>query len=171
MRKCLCALFSALFSGCAAAPAGIAPVNGFDLGRYLGVWHEVARLDHSFERGLTDVTAEYSLLPGGGVKVVNRGFSRAKNKWKEAVGRAYFTGDSGTGQLKVSFFRPFYGGYNIIDLDKEGYSYSLVCGPDRSYLWILARGGDLPPETLKRLTEKAAALGFKTGALIFPGQK
>ena len=102
---------------------------------------------------------------------MNRGFSRAKNKWKEAVGRAYFTGDSGTGQLKVSFFRPFYGGYNIIDLDKEGYSYSLVCGPDRSYLWILARGGDLPPETLKRLTEKAAALGFKTGALIFPGQK
>jgi len=170
MNKYLALLCAAAFAGCAGAPKGIKPVTGFELNRYLGTWHEIARLDHSFERGLVKVTAEYSLLPDGGVKVVNRGFDAKKGKWKEAAGRAYFTGDKTTGQLKVSFFRPFYGGYNIIELDREGYSYALVCGPSLSYLWILARSPELPPALLENLAGKAKALGFETDKLIFPGR-
>lgn len=168
MKKTICALFALLFSGCATAPKGVEPVTGFELDRYLGTWHEVARLDHSFERGLTGVTAEYSMREDGGVRVLNRGYSAAKGIWKKAEGRAYFTGDKAVGQLKVSFFRPFYGGYNIIDLN-PGYSYALVVGPSYKYLWILARNPDLPKETVDRLTAKARELGFPTDKLIFPG--
>ncbi|OGR76071.1 MAG: lipocalin [Elusimicrobia bacterium GWC2_64_44] len=171
MKKLILLLCSLLFSGCASVPEGVTVVEGFELDRYLGTWHEVARLDHSFERGLVSVTAEYSMRPDGGLKVLNKGFDPAKNKWKEAEGRAYFTGSPSEGRLKVSFFRPFYGGYNIVELDKEGYAYSLVAGPDRSYLWILARKPELPPAVLERLVARAAALGFDTSKLIYPGVK
>ncbi len=168
MKKyfCLAAFF---FTGCAGAPKGAEPVAGFEIGRYLGTWHEIARLDHSFERGLTGVTADYSLRDDGGVKVLNRGYHAEKGIWKQAEGRAYFTGDKTVGQLKVSFFRPFYGGYNIIELDKENYAYALIAGPNLSYLWILARTTELSPEITAKLTAKAKALGFETEKLIFPG--
>ena len=169
MKKYIYALSVFLLGGCATAPKGVAPVSGFELGRYLGTWHEIARLDHSFERGLSNVTAEYSLREDGGVKVINRGYKAAGAEWKEAEGRAYFTGDKSVGQLKVSFFRPFYGGYNIIELDREAYSYSLVAGPSRSYLWILARKPELSQEVLKRLVDRAKELGLETEKLIFPG--
>ncbi len=169
MKKYICALFAVLSAGCATAPKGIVPVSGFELQRYLGTWHEIARLDHSFERGLVGVTAEYSLRQDGGVKVVNRGYKTSAGIWKEAEGRAYFTGDGAVGQLKVSFFRPFYGGYNIIELDREGYSYALVAGPSRSYLWILAREPELSPQITQRLVNRAGELGFNTEKLIFPG--
>ena len=126
-------ILSMLFlAGCTGVPEGITPVTGFQLERYLGKWYEIARLDHSFERGLSHVTAEYSMRPDGGVKVLNRGFSAEKNRWKEAEGRAYFADGPGKGHLKVSFFGPFYGAYVILELDKENYQYSLLCGPDRS---------------------------------------
>jgi len=172
MKKYLKILAGAAFAlaGCATGlPEGAVAVDGFELGRYLGKWHEIARLDHKFERGLTQVSAEYSMRPDGGVKVLNRGYNPAKKEWKEAEGRAYFIGDSSVGRLKVSFFGPFYGGYNIIELDKENYSYSLVCGPDRSYLWILARTPALDAAVLEKLKAKAAALGFDTAKLIYPG--
>ncbi|HAF95603.1 MAG: lipocalin [Elusimicrobia bacterium GWC2_51_8] len=169
MKKYLCALFAVLSAGCATVPKGMAPVSGFEVQRYLGTWHEIARLDHSFERGLVSVTAEYSLRQDGGVKVVNRGYKTSSDKWKEAEGRAYFTGDRAVGQLKVSFFRPFYGGYNIIELDRENYSYAMVAGPSRSYLWILARAPELPPQIIRHLVIRARELGFDTEKLIFPG--
>ncbi|HAT72516.1 MAG TPA: lipocalin [Elusimicrobia bacterium] len=159
----------ALFGGCATAPKGVAPVAGFELPRYLGTWHEIARLDHSFERGLTGVTAEYSMREDGGVNVVNRGYKAATGEWKEAEGRAYFTGPASVGQLKVSFFRPFYGGYNIVELDRQGYSYVLVAGPSLKYLWLLARNPELAPDIVARLVARAGELGFDTGKLIFPG--
>jgi len=169
MKKLLL-LVPLLLSGCSlGAPEGVTPVSGFELERYLGKWHEIARLDHRFERGLTQVTAEYSLRGDGGVRVLNRGYKAAKREWKQAEGRAYFNGDKSVGSLRVSFFRPFYGGYNIVELDKENYSYALVCGPDRSYLWILAREPQLDPEVLERLKARAAELGFDTAALVFPG--
>ena len=171
MFKSILVVLAALLSGCASVPKGLVPVTGFELPRYLGTWHEIARLDHSFERGLSAVTADYSMRPDGGVKVLNKGFSAADNKWKEAEGRAYFTGDPGTGSLKVSFFRPFYGGYHIIELDKDAYRYALVAGPSRKYLWILARTPELKPEITARLVEKARALGFETDKLIFPAGK
>lgn len=169
MRRLLAALALGLCGCATGAPEGVEPVTGFELDRYLGKWHEIARLDHRFERGLSKVSAEYSMRGDGGVRVVNRGYDAAKEEWKEAEGRAYFTGDSSVGSLKVSFFRPFYGGYNIIELDREGYSYALVCGPDRSYLWILARAPELDPATLERLRARAAELGFDTEKLIYPG--
>lgn len=154
-------------SGCVGIPDNVEPVRGFDVNRYLGRWYEIARLDHSFERGLQKVTAEYSLREDGGVKVVNKGFNQETKVWKEAVGKAYFLGDPSIGRLKVSFFGPFYGSYNIVGLDKENYSYSLVCGPDRSYLWILAREPVLAESIKTKLMEKAKVLGFKTEQLIF----
>ena len=151
---------------CVGIPENVSPVTGFDIDRYLGTWHEIARLDHSFERGLEKVTAEYSLRDDGGIKVVNRGFDPKKKKWKEAIGKAYFVGDSNIGRLKVSFWGPFYASYNVIDLDKKGYSYALVCGPRKTYLWILAREPRME-ETLKlKLIDKAKALGFATEKMI-----
>jgi apolipoprotein D and lipocalin family protein len=155
------------FSGCVGIPKNVTPVDNFALDRYLGKWYEIARLDHSFERGLTNVTAEYSLRSDGGVRVLNRGYSGKDAKWKEVEGKAYFVQQPDKGYLKVSFFGPFYGAYVIFELDHEGYQYSLVCGPDKSYLWILARGTEISDEVKKVLIGKAAALGFDTDKLIF----
>ncbi len=158
-------LVGVLQLGCTALPKGVTPVRGFVVGRYLGEWHEVARLDHRFERGLTRVTATYSLRTDGGIRVVNRGWLAAKGRWKEAEGRAYLAGAADEGRLKVSFFGPFYGTYAILALDPE--RYALVCGPDRSYLWILARQLRLDAPTLARLVQQARELGFATDKLIY----
>lgn len=149
-----CSLLLLSVAGCVSIPDGVEPVKGFQLSRYLGKWYEIARLDHSFERGLSNVSAEYSLRDDGGVRVVNRGYDQDNDEWNEAIGKGYFIGDSNIGQLKVSFFGPFYGAYNIIELDKEGYQYSLVSGPDYSYLWILARTTELEQSIIKSLVEK-----------------
>ncbi len=156
--------------GCTGIPDNVTPVSGFDVNRYLGTWYEIARLDHSFERGLVRITARYSLRDDGGLRVLNRGYDARKGRWREAEGKAYFTGASDVGRLKVSFFGPFYGGYNIIELDRD-YRYALVCGPDRSYLWILARTPELDAATLSRLVAVAERLGFDTGRLIYVDQQ
>ena len=132
-------LLVCLLTGCIGIPENVKPVDNFKLEKYLGKWYEIARLDHSFERGLSRVTADYSLRPDGGVKVINRGYSAKDNKWKEAVGKAYFVKGPDQGFLKVSFFGPFYGSYVVFALDHENYQYALVSGPDKSYLWLLAR--------------------------------
>jgi apolipoprotein D and lipocalin family protein len=155
-----------LLAGCVGIPDNISPVTGFDVRRYMGLWYEIARLDHSFERGLEKVQAHYSLAADGSIRVVNRGYNPATNQWKEAVGKASFVSDPDTGRLKVSFFGPFYGGYNIIALDQQHYSYALVCGPSRSYLWILAREPRLDASIEAALIDKAKALGFETEKLI-----
>jgi len=157
----------ALLSGCTGIPDGVEAVSGFQLDRYLGTWYEIARLDHSFERGLTSVTADYSLRDDGGVHVINRGYDAVAGEWDEAVGKAYFVGDPDVGRLKVSFFGPFYGGYNIVELDHENYQYSLVAGPNRTYLWLLARSPDLDQEVVQRLVGMARELGFATDELIW----
>ena len=162
----LLAVLAMLLSACTGAPDGVDVVSGFELDRYLGSWYEIARLDHSFERGLSNVTANYSLRDDGGVKVINRGYNAKDGEWDEAEGKAYFVGEKDVGQLKVSFFGPFYGGYNIIELDKEDYQYSMVAGPDRSYLWILSRTPQMDPELLQSLVASARELGFATDELI-----
>lgn len=159
--------FLAMCAGCVGIPDGVEAVKGFDVKRYLGTWYEIARLDHSFERGLTKVRAEYTLRDDGGIKVVNRGFDPRKNAWKEATGKAYFVAGPDVGRLKVSFFGPFYGGYNILELDRKDYSYALVCGPSRKYLWILAREPELEESVMAALIEKVRGLGFDTDELIF----
>jgi apolipoprotein D and lipocalin family protein len=163
----LAAVAAAMLAGCAVkVPEGIEPVTGFDVERYMGRWHEIARLDHSFERGMERVTADYALQPDGTVRVTNRGFKTAQGEWEEAVGTARFVGSPDVGALKVSFFGPFYGGYNIVDLDPQ-YQHALIAGPSRSYLWILSRTPNPPAAEVERLVAKAAALGFDTGALIY----
>jgi apolipoprotein D and lipocalin family protein len=166
----LAALFLTLQSGCTGSPDGVTVVTGFEIDRYLGTWHEIARLDHSFERGLSAVTANYSLRDDGGVHVLNRGYNDQSGEWDEAIGKAYFVGASDVGHLKVSFFGPFYGGYNIVELDKSGYQYSLVAGPNRNYLWILSRTPKMQPDILQSLVTKAEELGFATDELIFVNQ-
>ena len=166
MIKRLLFFIPILILGCVNIPENVSPVIGFDIDRYLGTWYEIARLDHSFERGLEKVTAEYSLRDDGGIKVVNKGFDSQKKRWKEAIGKAYFVGDSNLGSLKVSFWGPFYSSYNIIDLDKKNYSYSLVCGPNKSYLWILAREPHMEESLKFELINRAKDLGFETDKLI-----
>jgi apolipoprotein D and lipocalin family protein len=151
-------------------PEKVTPVQNFDLERYLGKWYEIARLDHSFERGLKQVTAEYSLRKDGGVSVVNRGFLVDEEEWKEAEGKAYFVGDPEEGYLKVSFFGPFYGSYVIFGLDQEKYQYAFISGPDLSYLWLLSRKPVLESEIIARFTREANRLGFNTDELIFVEQ-
>lgn len=154
-------------AGCTGLPENVMPVSDFKLEKYLGTWYEIARLDHSFERGLTRVTADYSLRDDGGVRVLNRGYSARDRAWKEAEGKAYFANQSDQGYLKVSFFGPFYGSYVVLALDREGYQYSLVSGPDKSYLWILARHPRLDKAVLDGLIAKATTAGFDTSKLIW----
>ncbi len=163
-------LLIGLLPGCTGIPPKVKPVNDFNIEKYLGKWYEIARLDHSFERGLSQVTAEYSLRDDGGVRVINKGYSKKDKRWKVAEGKAYFVEKPNVGYLKVSFFGPFYGSYVIFGLDRQSYQYSLACGPNKSYLWILARAPELKPELKERLVSEAAALGFDTSKLIFVTQ-
>ena len=167
MREFIVGMMSLFLSGCLGIPKNVSPVKEFELKKYLGKWYEIARLDHSFERGLNNVTAEYSLRDDGGVKVINRGFSGTKNKWKEAEGKAYFVRGKDEGYLKVSFFGPFYGSYVVFELDKENYQYALVSGAKKSYLWFLARTPTVSKELLDRFVKTAKEQGFDTDKLIF----
>jgi apolipoprotein D and lipocalin family protein len=160
----LCTL---LLAGCVAAPKGVSVVESFDLDSYLGTWYEIARLDHRFERDLSHVSATYTKRKDGGIDALNRGFNRQTNSWKDARGRAYPVSETGVASLKVTFFWPFYAGYNVIELDHQGYQYAMVCGPDRSYLWILARQQQLDKSIVRRLVDKAQELGFKADELIY----
>jgi apolipoprotein D and lipocalin family protein len=170
MQKLFIIILAVLLSGCTGLPENVRPVNNFKVEKYLGKWYEIARLDHSFERGLTRITAEYSLRDDGGLKVVNRGYSASENKWQEAEGKAYFVGDPNQAYLKVSFFEPIYGSYIVFELDHDNYQYALVSGPDKSYLWLLAREPKIKDEIKKTLIAKAASLGFDTSQLIFVDQ-
>ncbi|MGK5080947.1 lipocalin family protein [Janthinobacterium sp. HLX7-2] len=163
----LCAL---LLAGCVGRPENIEPVSHFDSSKYLGKWYEIARLEHSFERGLSQVTADYSLRQDGGLKVINRGYKDADAVWKEVEGKAYFVDRKDVGYLKVSFFGPFYGSYIIFDLDPQAYSYSLISGPDKSYLWLLSRTPTMDPALQQKLVDKARGLGFDTSKLIYVKQ-
>ena len=161
-------LFLSLFlSGCTGLPKGVEPVGNFELNRYLGKWYEIARLDHSFERGMDNVSAEYSLREDGGVKVINRGFLVEDKEWRQAEGKAYFVETTDKGYLKVSFFGPFYGSYAVFELDKEKYQYAFVAGPDTSYLWMLARKPDVNDKLINQFIQRADSLGFNTKNLIF----
>ncbi len=167
VRRISLILSLALLAGCTGIPEGIQPVQRFDVQRYLGAWHEIARLDHRFERGLTAISATYSARADGGIDVLNRGYDSTREKWRDARGRAYFTGAADVASLKVSFFGPFYGGYHVFALDPE-YQWAVVSGPNRDYLWILARQPALPADLLRQLVERARQAGFDTAELIYP---
>lgn len=154
-----------LLAGCTGVPQGVTPVRGFQAERYLGTWYEIARLDHSFERGLSDVSATYQRRADGGIDVLNKGYDPVKNVWNEARGRAYFLDTPDIGSLKVSFFGPFYGGYHVMALDPD-YRWAMVAGPDHDYFWILARTPSLHDDVLNTLMQTARQAGFDLRGLI-----
>ena len=163
-----CALVFLLCAGltaCTGIPSGLNAVRDFAVDRYLGTWYEAARLDHAFERGLSDVSATYTRQADGSLRVVSRGYDAERGRWKEAVGRAEFIGAPDLGSLQVSFFGPFYGGYHVVELDPD-YRWAIVAGPSRDYLWLLTRTQHAPTELVDRMIESAARLGFPTERLI-----
>lgn len=153
-------------SGCASVPSGMKPVTSFQPEKYLGRWYEIARMDHSFERHLTHVSATYTELPGERIEVVNRGYDTNAGRWKEIRGKAKPAGDPETGSLLVSFFPPFSAGYHVFALDRQDYQWALVAGPNRKYLWVLSRRPSLSPSLKQKLYHLAAEAGYDTGSLI-----
>ena len=166
MHRLLMLLISLLMISCVEIPEGVEPVSGFELDQYLGKWYEIARLDHRFERGLNNVTAEYSLRADGGVTIKNRGYMVMHSEWRDAEGKAFFVGETNTGHLKVSYLPLTWGSYAIFELDPD-YQYAFVCGDDTSYLWLLSRTSQLDEYVLDDFIEKAEALGFDTSKLIY----
>jgi len=165
MRTFLLSIALMTIVSCAGIPEGVEPVRNFDLDRYLGTWYELARLDHRFERGLSHVSAYYQKRSDGGIDVLNRGYDASKNRWKEASGRAYFVSDENIGHLKVTFFWPFYSGYNIVWLDAE-YNHAIVTGPNEKYLWYLSRTEKIDEATWNFFIVHAESLGFNVEGLI-----
>lgn len=155
-------------TSCSSMPEKAKPVDPFDVNRYLGTWYEIARLDNRFEKDLDNAVAQYSLNADGSVNVINSGYNFKKNKWVSANGTAKFRGDKDIAALKVSFFGPFYAGYNVIAL--EDYKYALVAGKDLDYLWILSRSKTIPENIRQNFISKAQNIGYDTSKLIWVKQ-
>lgn len=158
-------LFS-LINACSSIPEGATAVSPFNKEKYLGKWYEIARFDYRFEKDLSNVTAEYSLKENGKIKVVNRGYNYIKKKREEAIGKAKFAKDDNTGMLKVSFFGPFYSGYNVISLQGD-YQYALIAGSSLDYLWILSRSKTIPNKVKGEFLEKAKSIGYDIDKLVW----
>ena len=159
-----------LASGCAVhVPSNIRPVEGFDVSKYAGQWYEIARIDHRFEKGLINTTANYTLNADGSVKVINRGYHPEKQAWKESEGIAKFIGDKNVAALKVSFFGPFYGGYNVVALDPN-YQVSMVIGQNTDYFWLLSRQKTMPQAQVLQALQKAGAMGVDVNKVILVKQ-
>lgn len=155
-----------LINSCVSIPKTAAAVTNFDANRYLGKWYEIARIDFRFEKNMNNTTAQYSMNPDGSIKVVNRGFKYTVNEWKEAVGKAKFVESPDIARLKVSFFGPFYAGYNVVELDKD-YKYALVIGNSARYCWILSRTTTIPQNIKTKYLETAKRIGVDTEKLIW----
>ena len=163
---CLTLKIMLMFSSCSTIPDGAVAVKPFDVNKYLGKWYEIARLDFKYERNLNNTTAEYSLRDDGKIKVDNKGFNTKTNAWKQAIGKAKFAGDKDVAMLKVSFFGPFYSGYNVIGLDPD-YKYALIAGKNLKYLWILSRETTIPDDIKQNYLKTAEGLGYKTADLVW----
>lgn len=169
-RHWLPVMSALLLSACVGVPENIQPVTDFDSKRYLGKWYEIARLDHSFERGLTHVSATYEPRDDGGIRVINKGYAEDKESWKVAEGKAYFVESEDVGYLKVSFFGPFYGSYVVFKLDRENYQWAYVTSHNRKYLWLLARTPSVSDAIRQDFLNTAKTQGFDTDELIFVEQ-
>lgn len=150
-------------------PAYADVVEDFDVEKYGGRWYEIARFDFKHEKDLKNVTAEYTLLDDGSIEVVNRGFNTKKGEWQEARGKAKLNGKPRQGALKVSFFGPFYSGYNVVMMS-PAYKHALVFGESRDYIWILSRTPDISPAAKKKFLDKALAAGYDLDRLVWTEQ-
>lgn len=146
-------------------------ITTFDLDRYLGKWYEITRYDHSFERDLVGCEAEYTLRDDGKIKVLNSGHLKTlSGPYKESTGKAILNKNGKPGQLRVSFFGPFYSDYNILELAPD-YSYSVVGSNSPKYLWILSRTPQLKPEVEQKIVKNLQKRGYDTSKLIWVQQK
>jgi apolipoprotein D and lipocalin family protein len=180
MRKYIYLLFISItsvfiLSACASqavyrqSSSPLKSVNSVNLNRYLGTWYEIYRLPNRFESiDCVTVSAQYALRDDGHVSVLNTCLK--KDGPKVAKGIAKAVPGSNNSQLKVSFFRPFYGDYWVIDL-AEDYSWVLVGEPAGKYFWILARQKQLDPKLEEALLQKAEKLGYQRKDLIKPTNK
>lgn len=144
-------------------------VKNLDLNRYLGIWYEIARFDHSFERGMEDVRAMYTLNDDGTVQVCNTGWK--DGKFRQTKGKAFVPDPVGNpGLLRVSFFGPFYSDYRVLMIDRD-YEYALVGSKSGKYLWILSRMPSVPDGTMASILTEAERRGYDTEDLIWVHQK
>lgn len=162
-------MFALVLISCRTIPRGVTAVKPFSQEKYLGTWYEIARLDYKYERHLDHVTAEYGLKPNGLISVTNKGFNYKTQKWEESRGKAKPVSDPKEAKLKVSFFGPFYSGYNVIAIDDE-YQYALVAGKNTDYLWLLSRSKTMPEEVKAGFLKKASTIGYNTGQLVWVKQ-
>lgn len=153
-------------SSCKTIPKGARAVKPFDGEKYLGKWFEIARLDFRFEKNLNNTTAQYSFNPDGSIRVLNKGYNFKKNEWKEATGKAKFVSSKDEAKLKVSFFGPFYSGYNVIAIDPD-YKYALVAGKSLKYLWLLSRENTMPDKVKQAYLDIAQQVGYNTSELVW----
>ncbi|QKJ29009.1 lipocalin family protein [Mucilaginibacter mali] len=151
-------------------PKGAIVVNNFEINSYLGQWYEIARFNYRFEKGLQNVTAHYSLNKNGTVKVINRGQEISTGRWRESTGKAKFAGEENIGMLKVSFFGPFYAAYNVIAI-ADDYQHALVAGKNLDYLWLLSRAPEMPDAVRNSFLQKAWAIGYDVGKLVWTQQQ
>ncbi len=162
-------VLSLIIAGCSAKNPPLETVNKVEIEKYLGTWYEIARYEHFFEKDCKNVSANYSMLDMETIKVINRCTDIKTNEQKEALGRAYAV-DNTNSKLKVSFFRPFYGDYWVLILDKN-YDYVVVGTPSRKYLWILSRSPKLDENIKNNILQKLPKLGFDTSKLIWTVQE
>jgi apolipoprotein D and lipocalin family protein len=155
-----------LLASCKSIPEGATAVVAFDLDKYLGTWYEMARIDFKFERDLNNTTATYSMLPNGKVKVLNRGYNVKDKKWQDVEGKAKFRGEQNLAELEVSFFGPFYAGYNVVGIEGD-YEYALVAGSNTDYLWILSRTKSIPKAIKDKFLQEAKKVGYDTSRLLW----
>ena len=156
-----------LITSCGASiPKNATPVQNFNLNKYLGSWYEIARFDFRFEKDMNNVMAQYSLNKKNNVTVLNSGYNYKKEEWVSAEGVAKFRDDKNSAALKVSFFGPFYSGYNVIALDSD-YKYALVAGKNLDYLWILSREKSIPEDIKAEYLKIAQEVGYDTSKLIW----
>lgn len=161
----ICGAFAPLCACSSDNPINNEPVQEMDLNRYLGSWYELARFDHSFERGLYACTANYSMNDDGTIKVLNSGLKDGKTKVSE--GKAKTTGT--VGLLRVSFFGPFYSDYRVMML-ADDYSYALVGSGSDKYLWILSRTPELSESIKQSILQEAVRRGYNINNLIWVDQ-
>lgn len=168
MKKTIFAtMIAILFAGCGnAQKVDNTPIAALDLNKYLGDWYEIARFDHSFERGLDFCKANYALREDGKIAVTNTGIKEGKQKTSNGKAKTTDT----PAMLRVSFFGPFYSDYRVMLLDAD-YQWALIGSGSAKYLWILSRTPELPKDTLDAILAEAQRRGYDTSKLIWVKQK
>lgn len=170
MKRSLLTVTSIFLVACIGVPDDIEPIDNLNLDQYLGTWYEIARLENKFEKGLSNVTAEYSLNSNGSIKVINRGYNDAQGDWQDITGKACFVDQANIAHLKVSFFGPFYSSYIVFELGEE-YEYAFITGVDKNFLWLLSRTPDVKQSLIDQFLETAEKKNFNLGEIIMVNQE